>query len=84
MKYMICYDLKGPEKDYQALYDELDCIGALPMLDSQWIFKARNTNVKKLMTHFRDFIDTDDILLIIKIVPYGWAASNTPFRVSDL
>ena len=37
-----------------------------------------------MLSHFRPIYDVDDILFIIIIVPYGWASSNSPFRISDL
>ena len=77
--YFISYDLRNG-KDYQKLYDELNKINAVRMLESCWCFKRFNTDSKNIRDYFKEFIDRDDGLLISQIaeiesVPQ-WAGCN--------
>ncbi len=85
MLYLISYDLNNPEKTYNRLYDEFDRLDAHPVLDSQWIVNLSGTSTRKVLTHFKRFIDSDDMLLVFAIPsPGSRAGFNLPFRWSDL
>lgn len=77
--YFISYDLRNG-KDYQKLYDELNIINAVRMLESCWCFKHTNADAKNLRDYFRKFIDKDDGLLISQVAEIGnvpqWAGFN--------
>lgn len=64
--FFLSYDLRG-KRDYQPLYDELEKLGAIRMLESCWCFKRFNTNAKNLRDYFSNFIDGDDGLLVSQI-----------------
>ena len=79
--YFITYDLRN-SKNYQALYDELESFSAIRILESTWCFKRVNTSCKGLRSHFKQFIDGDDGLMISEVT--NWASTNTDGTPKDL
>jgi hypothetical protein len=79
--YFIDYDLRN-SRDYQKLYDELEKFDAVRVLESQWAFKRDETSTAELRDHFKQFIDSDDGLSIIKSA--GWATLNADKTPKDL
>jgi hypothetical protein len=76
--YFLSYDLRN-SRNYQKLYDELERFKALQVLESMWCFNRINTSAGKLRDHFKNFIDSDDGLLIVE--SSNWAtfkANGTP------
>ena len=65
MKYMVCYDLRNDDDNYDDLYEELERLDAEPILESQWMINIQNTDPNKLRRHFRKLIGGDGRLLII-------------------
>ena len=84
MRYMICYDLKRPEKNYPTLYKELRKVSAHRVLRSQWVFRRTNTSASKLRDHFRRFLDADDRLLITSLEDGDFASHRLLKRISEL
>ena len=74
MLYFLNYDLRK-ERDYQILYDELKRFNAVRILESCWCFKRANTNAENMRTYFRQFIDSDDGLIVSQVS--DWASINT-------
>ncbi|MCB2196767.1 MAG: hypothetical protein KQH79_12970 [Bacteroidetes bacterium] len=72
--YFITYDLRK-SRDYQKLYDELKDFNAVKVLESTWCFNRVNTSAKNLRDYFKQFIDSDDGLLIDE--SKDWATYNT-------
>ena len=76
--YFITYDLRK-ERDYQKMYDELEKFDAVQVLESTWCFKRVNTSAAGLRDHFKQFIDTDDGLLVNEFVDWAtWNTNGTP------
>jgi hypothetical protein len=76
--YFLTYDLRR-EKDYQKLYDELSKFNAVRVLKSTWCFNRENTNPVGLRDHFKQFIDSDDGLLVDESTNWAtWKAEKTP------
>ena len=72
--YFLEYDLIK-QKNYQALYAELERIGAKKHLLSSWSFKGRDSGASKAWRdHFRNFVDADDRILVSEVV--DWAGIN--------
>lgn len=63
--YFLSYDLIK-NKDYKTLYAELEKYGAKRVLESVWYFEYLENSVKNLLSHFMQFIDNDDKLLVIE------------------
>jgi hypothetical protein len=62
--FCISYDLiKG--KDYQKLWDELDRLGGHKALESFYLVALTNT-ASEVRDHLRDFVDSDDMLMVIE------------------
>lgn len=79
--YFITYDLRKG-KDYQKLYKELESFKAIRVLESMWCFKRLNTSASQLRDYFKDFIDSDDGLIIEET--NSWASYNTDKTPKDL
>ncbi len=74
-KYLITYDLKNINKNYDSLYLAIKGLGAWwHYLDSTWIIKT-NMNSVQIWNILAPHITTMDRMLIIKIDSYdkyGW------------
>ena len=68
--YFLTYDLRG-QRDYQTLYDELEKLNAVRILESTWCFKRINTDASRLRDHFKPFIDSDDGLIVSQVESWG-------------
>ena len=63
-KYLVSYDLDKPGQDYHRLIKELERIGALKVLYSEWIYRT-TSSAKDVRDHLRQFIDGNDMLLVV-------------------
>lgn len=79
--YYLSYDLVKT-KDYQKLYDELAKFGAKRVLESVWCFKYTGSKSSDLRDHFKNFIDSDDRLLVIE--SSDWGGFNLMFNPNNL
>lgn len=85
MKYMICYDLQRPIQDYPTLYRVLiENFNAKRVLESQWVFRRINTNAAGLRDYFKNFLDSNDRLLIVSLDNFEWAGWNLVSKISEL
>ena len=76
--YFLSYDLRK-SKNYQKLYEEMEKFKALRMLESCWCFNRFNTNASGLRDHFKQFIDSDDGLVVSEVTDWStFNAINTP------
>lgn len=71
-KYVISYDLDSPGQDYARIWKELNRLGAKRVLYSQWVMKSNNS-AGQLRDYFKDFIDTNDRLLVVSLED-DWAS----------
>lgn len=71
--YFLNYDLRK-KRDYQKLYDELEKLKAVRILESLWCFNRLNTSAKELRDYFTNFIDGDDGLCVSEVS--DWATKN--------
>lgn len=79
--YFVNYDLRQ-ERDYQALYDALEALGAVRLLESVWCFNQDNTTATAMRNHFRKILDLDDGLLVSEVSE--WATRKTMASPYDL
>lgn len=80
--YLLSYDLRKEGRDYQKLYDELEDFNAVRVLESVWCFNRINTNSNGLCNYFRQFIDSNDGLIVAEV--NGWATYNTDDNPNSL
>jgi hypothetical protein len=74
--YFLDYDLhKKHEFDYQRLWNELERLDAVRILESLWCFNRAQTDPPNLRDHFRQFVHRDDSLCVSEVV--NWATINT-------
>ena len=84
MKYMICYDLQKPIQNYPTLYKVLsENFNAKRVLESQWVFRRINTNAAGLRDYFKNFLDSDDRILIVSLENSEWAGWNLIAKISE-
>lgn len=79
--YFISYDKRGTY-DYEELYEELSKYNAVAVLESTWCFEISGTTCTALRDHFKQFLDSDDGLLITE--SSSWASSKTNGTPKDL
>jgi hypothetical protein len=62
--YLISYDLDKPGQDYPRLIKELERLGAVKVLYSEWLFKS-NSSAAQIRDHLVRFVDSNDMLLVL-------------------
>ncbi len=72
--YFVDYDLRK-ERDYQTLYDELNRLKAIQVLESCWCLRIEDSSAVKIRDHFRKFIDANDGIMVSEIS--DWASYKT-------
>lgn len=73
--FVVSYDLRGDEKDYQSLYERLAEWRAVRVLESFWLIDW-DTTATALRDDLAQFVDGDDGLFVIRARPQ-WAALKT-------
>ena len=62
--FSITYQLND-QKNYPKLWDEFDKLGAVKVQNSQYFLDINNTTVE-IKNHFGQFIDDDDMLMVVR------------------
>lgn len=71
--FFVDYDLRG-DRDYQTLYDELNRLHGIRVLESLWSLKLNdNTTCVSLRDHLMQFIDNDDGIIVSEVVAYAYS-----------
>jgi len=82
-KYLISYDLDKPGQDYHRLIKELERLGAVRVLYSQWVFRSTSP-AKQIRDWLKSFIDGNDMLLVVALTgEAAWTSlmvSNDTFK----
>ncbi len=73
--YFFTYELRK-KRDYQKLYDKLTKFDAIQVFESTWCFKRINTSAKGLRDYFRQYIDSNDSLLVEESVDWATILEN--------
>ena len=80
--FFIDYDLRK-RKDYPELITELQRIGAIRYLKSNWcVNRADTVTAESLRNHLCAFIDADDGLMVSQVT--HWASAKTEKTPNDL
>ena len=74
MLYLISYDLMAPGKDYKDLWAALRAIGAVRVLESEWLTRRVNTSPINLANHLLQFMDANDRIFVTEV------ANNCAYR----
>ena len=80
--YFVSYDLRGPDRNYSGLYERLESLEAVQVLESTYCLERDNTTAGALCDHFKQFIDSDDGVCVTEIT--YWATYNTDGTPNDL
>lgn len=84
MRYLVSYDLRNPGRNYDVLYTKLGAFGAKRVLLSDWVFRRQGTNAAELREYFKQFIDSNDRLLILSLDSSDWAGWNLLSKPSQM
>jgi hypothetical protein len=75
MRYLISYDLLKPGKDYQKLWDALRAVGAVRVLESEWVANHGNSSPLNMANYLWQHMDANDRLLVTEM-PDNYAKAN--------
>ena len=64
--YLVSYDLDKPGQDYPRLITELERLGAVRILYSEWIFSS-TSSAEQIRNWLKSFIDGNDMLLVVAL-----------------
>jgi hypothetical protein len=64
--YLISYDLDKPGQDYPRLIKELERLGAIRILYSEWVLRTTSSAVV-IRDWLQSFIDSNDMLLVVAL-----------------
>lgn len=81
-KYLVSYDLIGPDRDYEAIKEKLRSYSprAKP-LESVWIIKT-DKSAEEIRDDLKTAVDSNDKLLVVKLSG-NWATRNISVNVTD-
>lgn len=79
--FFINYDLRK-KRDYQTLYDELEKLNGIRVLESLWSLKLPDNNTcVSVRDHLKKFIDEDDGIIVSIVSSYAWSrVDKTPHK----
>lgn len=75
MSYLISYDLLKPGKDYKPLWQALNNLGAVRVLESQWSVNHHNATPLSIANYCLKYMDANDRLLVTEM-PDNYAYCN--------
>lgn len=64
------------------MYAELDKFKAVRVLESTWCFNRMSTSAADLRNHFKQYIDSDDGLIVSEV--RAWASHATDGTPKDI
>jgi len=67
MRYMISYDLMTPGKDYEPLWKALAALGAVRVLQSQWLVSHANSTPVVLANYALKHMDANDRIFVSEV-----------------
>ncbi len=79
--YFVNYDLRR-QRDYSELYEALQSLSAVKVLESVYCFRHNNTTAEALRDYFMQFIDGDDGVCVTEVT--DWATYKTDGTPNDL
>lgn len=80
--FVISYDLIGPNRDYNSLYDAIKDYGTYAKVtESLWIISSNSTSAS-IRDDLKSVLDENDKLIVLQLQG-NWATSNIPEDVND-
>lgn len=79
-RFLVSYDLLKQGQDYSKLISEIERLGGVKILYSEWVLKSTWSAVQ-VRDHLQQFIDTNDMLLVVALT--GEAAWTSLMVSSD-
>jgi CRISPR-associated endonuclease Cas2 len=74
--YIIAYDLKGDDPDYDSVYDKIEEITSYSKRVQESVFICKSSKeAKELRDDFKTVVKSDDEILVIEVIRH-WAARN--------
>jgi CRISPR/Cas system-associated endoribonuclease Cas2 len=83
-RFIIAYDLRNPDHDYEPLYKELKRIQAQHIQDSVWAVRLPGESQTIYETLWRHMHNTDDRLLVAQLDDKNFVSKNGMHKISEL
>lgn len=83
-KYIISYDLRKPDYDYQPLYDALGNIGATHIQDSVWAVQSDDAGGDLAGYLWQYMHNQKDRLLVVEMREGNWKSWNGINKLSPV
>jgi hypothetical protein len=80
--YLVTYDLRAPERDYESLYGRLADWNAVPLLESVWLIDAIDTTAAVIRDDLAAQMDRNDGLFVTRMRK-SWAGRQLEPGASD-
>ena len=84
MRFMISYDLTGPEPDYDRIHEALERIQAERILLSQWCVRWKDRTAAQLLAYCEAYTTAEDRILITAFDETRMASRNLLSQCDDL
>jgi len=83
--FLVSYDLGGPESssDYRALIDKIKSYHWCKPLESLWLITVEGEDCSDIRDELKNYLDSNDKLLIIDVTGSDWATRNINSKVTD-
>jgi CRISPR/Cas system-associated endoribonuclease Cas2 len=82
--YLLTYDLRKPDFDYQPLYNELARIKATRVQDSIWVLCSSQTAAELCDALWTYLHNEKDRLLVLEMSSDNWKSINAIAKISPL
>lgn len=76
-KVFISYDLRAPGRNYKELYDKLQSMGAIRVLESLWAMRT-SLGPAALRDTLTPLLDSNDGLIVVRVGASAWRNALTP------
>ncbi len=79
--FLVNYDLRN-DRNYNTLYDRLQKLGGIRVLESMWTLKLQDTvKCADLRNDLLNYMDNDDGIFVAELNAYAWhETDNEPHR----
>ena len=75
-RYVVSYDLRQPQRDYESLYEALRALNGQRILESSWLITVQDLTAVTIRDRLKGVIDSDDRLLVNGFGNSQWASYN--------
>jgi CRISPR/Cas system-associated endoribonuclease Cas2 len=81
--YLVSYDLRKPDFDYQPLYDELESLDASRIQESVWVLCSKQTS-EQILEALWAHVHSERDRLLVSEMSGGWISKNAITKIKPL